>query len=105
MKNLHVKTDDEVVILSGDDKGKRGKVIAASPKEGKIIVQGVNVITKHVKPKKQGEPGGITKAEGAFYASKAALYCTKCNKATKAKYKENAEGKRERTCAKCGEKI
>ena len=79
MAKMHVKTDDTVVVLSGDSKGVKGKVIAVSAKEGKVIVEGANVIHKHVKPRKQGETGGIVDAEGAIYASKVALYCPKCD--------------------------
>ena len=64
MNNLHVKTGDNVMIISGKDKGKTGKVLQTSPKEGKVIVEGLNMVTKHVKPRRQGEQGGIVKAEG-----------------------------------------
>ena len=70
MNNLHVKTGDNVMIISGKDKGKTGKVLQTSPKEGKVIVEGLNMVTKHVKPRRQGEQGGIVKAEGAIYACK-----------------------------------
>ena len=78
--NVHVKTGDTVVILSGKDKGKKGKVLAVSPKEGKVIVEGCNMIKKHVKPRRMGEQGGIVDAEGAMYASKVMLVCPKCGK-------------------------
>ena len=64
MAALHIKKGDNVVVLSGDDKGVRGEVIAVSPEEGKVIVKGVNIIHKHVKPRRQGESGGIVDAEG-----------------------------------------
>jgi len=100
-RKVHVKTDDVVVVISGDDKGKKGKVIEVSPKEGKIIVQGVNIVSKHVKPRKQGEAGGIMKVEGALRACKVQIFCSKCDKATRISHKiEN--GKKIRTCAKCG---
>ena len=70
MSKVHVKTGDTVIVLSGKDKGKTGQVMAVSPKEGKVIVEKVNMVSKHVKPKKMGEQGGIIKAEGAMYASK-----------------------------------
>ena len=70
-KKLAVRKGDTVVIDSGDDKGKKGKVLEVSPGEGKIIVEGINTVTKHVKPRRQGEEGGLVKTEGAFYASKA----------------------------------
>ena len=70
MNNLHVKTGDNVMIISGKDKGHTGKVLQVSPSENKVIVEGQNMVTKHVKPRRQGEQGGIVKAEGAMYASK-----------------------------------
>ena len=75
MNNLHVKTGDNVMIISGKDKGKTGKVLQTSPKEGKVIVEGLNMVTKHVKPRRQGEQGGIVKAEGAIYACKVMPVC------------------------------
>jgi large subunit ribosomal protein L24 len=104
MAKLHVKTDDTVVVLSGDSKGVKGKVIAVSPKEGKVIVEGANIIHKHVKPRKQGETGGIVDTEGAIYASKVALYCKKCDKGVRVNFKE-VDGKKIRVCAKCGQEI
>ena len=67
---VHVKTGDTVIVLNGKERGKKGKVMAVSPKEGKVIVEGLNMVSKHVKPRKMGEQGGIVKAEGAMYASK-----------------------------------
>ena len=100
-KKLHVRRDDEVIVISGDDKGKRGKVVEVSPEEGKIIVSGVNVVSKHSKPRKQGEEGGIIKVDGPIYADKVLLYCSKCGKGVRTSVKiEN--GKKIRVCAKCG---
>ena len=65
---VHVKTGDTVVVLSGTQRGKKGKVLQVSPKEGKVIIEKVNLVSKHVKPRKMGEAGGIVKAEGAMYA-------------------------------------
>ncbi len=104
MKKLHIKTGDTVVVLSGDDKGAKGEVIAVAPAEGKIIVKGVNMIHKHVKPRKQGETGGVIDAEGAIYASKVALYCSKCGKAVRSKVEMDGDNK-VRVCAKCGAKL
>ena len=104
MNKLHIKTGDTVVVLSGDDKGVKGEVIAVSPEEGKVLVKGVNIIHKHVKPRKQGEAGGIIDAEGAIYASKVALYCSKCDKGVRVKMKE-VDGKKVRVCAKCGQEL
>ncbi|MBQ4599365.1 MAG: 50S ribosomal protein L24 [Clostridia bacterium] len=101
---LHVKKDDTVVVISGDDKGKKGKVLTVSPKERKVIVDGVNIVTKHAKPRRQGEAGGIMKVEGAIYADKVQLYCAKCDKATRAAHK-TVDGKKVRVCVKCGAEL
>ena len=104
MNKLHIKTGDTVVVLSGDDKGVKGEVIAVSPEEKKVLVKGVNMIHKHVKPRKQGETGGIIDAEGALYASKVALYCAKCDKGVRVKMVMDGD-KKVRVCAKCGAKL
>lgn len=105
---VHVKTGDTVVVLSGKDKGKKGKVLAVSPKEGKVIVERVNMVTKHVKPRRMGETGGIIKAEGAMYASKVQIVCSRCNKPTRVGHKfiENGDKLNKiRVCKKCGEEL
>ena len=99
MNTLHIKKNDQVIVISGDDKGKRGKVLEVSPKEGKVIVEGAGMVSKHVKPRRQGETGGIIKVEGAIIASKVALYCSK---GVRAKYNVQENGDKERVCAKCG---
>ena len=90
MTKVHVKTGDTVKIISGKDRGETGKVLAVSPSEGKVIVEGFNMAKKHIKPRRQGEAGGIVKVEGAMYASKVQIVCsnTKCanyDKATRIK--------------------
>ena len=80
INKVHVKTGDTVVVLSGKNKGKKGKVMAVSPKEGKVIVENVNMVSKHIKPRRMGEAGGIVKAEGAMYASKVQIVCPRCKK-------------------------
>ena len=104
MKKLHIKTGDTVIVLSGDDKGVKGEVIAVSPEEGKVIVKGVNMIHKHVKARRQGETSGIVDAEGAMYASKVALYCPKCDKGVRVRHVVDGDNK-VRVCAKCGHKF
>ena len=101
---MKIKKDDKVVVLSGKDKGKQGKVLSADPKGAKVIVEGVNVATKHQKPRKQGEEGSIIKVETPIYASKVQLVCPKCGKATRVGFKvEN--GKKTRICKKCGAEV
>ena len=104
MAKMHIKKGDTVVVLSGDDKGVQGEVIAVSREEGKVLVKGANIIHKHVKPRKQGESGGIIDAEGAIYASKVALYCPDCKKGVRVHAEMNKDNKI-RVCAKCGHKF
>ena len=104
MSKLHVKAGDTVVILSGKDKGKKGKVLQVSPKEGKVIVEGCNMVSKHVKPRSAQQAGGIVKAEGALYACKVMPVCPKCKKPTRVGYVMKGD-KKVRVCkhAGCGE--
>ena len=104
MNQVHVKSDDKVIVISGDSKGTIGKVIAVSPKEDKVIVEGANKVKKHVKPRRQGETGGITEVEGAIYACKVQLYCDKCGKGVRAKHVMQGD-KKVRVCAKCGSNL
>ena len=104
MSKVHVRRDDTVIVISGDDKGVIGKVVAVSPDEGKVIVQGANMVSKHQKPRRQGETGGIIKVEGAMYASKVQIYCSKCEKGVRIQHKI-VDGKKIRVCAKCGQEL
>ena len=104
MEKLHIKSGDTVVVLSGESKGVKGKVIAASPEEGKVIVEGANIVSKHVKARRQGDKSQILKTEGAMYACKVQLVCPKCNKGVRTGSKI-VNGKKVRVCAKCGAEI
>lgn len=104
MNKLNVKKDDNVVVITGKDKGTKGKVLAAIPKEGRVIVQNVNMVTRHKKPRRQGEPGGRIKQEGAIHASNVMILCPKCNKATRVGH-EMEKDKKVRVCKKCGGRI
>ena len=101
---MNIKRDDKVIVLSGKDKGKSGKVIAADPKAEKVIVEGVNVATKHQKAQKKGQDGGIIKVETPIYVSKVQLVCNACGKGVRAGYKF-VDGKKVRVCRKCGAEI
>jgi large subunit ribosomal protein L24 len=101
---MKIKKDDKVVVLAGKDKGKQGKVLIADPKGGKVVVEGVNVATKHRKPRKQGDEGGIIKVETPIYVSKVQLVCPKCGKATRVGFKVE-DGKKSRICKKCGAEV
>ena len=102
--SMNVKKGDTVVVLSGKDRGKQGKVLGTVPADGKVVVEGINMVTCHVKPRKQGEQGGIVKREAAIAACKVQVVCPKCSKATRVSYKiEN--GKKTRVCKKCGAEL
>ena len=102
---MNIKKGDKVVVLSGKDKGKEGLVLEAMPKAGKVIVEGINIVSRHTKPRKQGEQGGIVKKEAAIYACKVQRVCPKCNKATRPAHKLLADGKKVCVCKKCGAEI
>ena len=104
MNNLNVKKDDTVVVISGKDKGKQGKIMVAFPKEERVIVQNVNMVTRHVKPRRQGDPGGRVKQEGAIHVSNVMLVCPKCKKATRVAHAFVGDSK-VRACKKCGKNI
>ena len=102
---LHVKKGDTVLIINGDDRGQKGKVLEVSPTEGKVIVEGRNMVKKHVKPKKMGDQGGIINAEGAMYTSKVMVICPHCNKPTRVGHKTFADKTKARICKRCGETL
>ena len=107
MSKVNLKTGDKVVVINGKDRGKQGKVLQVSPSEGKVIVEGVNIVSKHVKPRKMGEAGGIIKAESALYADKVQLICPKCGRPTRVGHMIDDKGKKVRVCKKadCGAKF
>ncbi len=98
---LHVKKGDNVLVLAGKDKGKTGKVLSANPANHTVVVDGVNVVTKHRKPRSAQQPGGIEKVNGNIDSSNVQIICPACGKATRV---GNAEvnGKKSRVCVKCG---
>ena len=93
-----------VIVLSGKDKGKKGKVLTVMPKDGKVIVEKVNVISRHQKPRKQGEEGGIVKREAAIASCKVQVVCPKCSKGTRVAHKIEG-GKKTRVCKHCGAEL
>lgn len=110
-KKLSIKTGDTVVVITGKQAPKlvdgkpqytTGKVTKAYPATGRIIVEGVNVVTRHQKPRGQGMPGGIIHKEAPIDASNVMLLCSKCNKPTRIAYKVLEDGTKVRYCKKCG---
>ena len=98
---LHVKKGDNVLVLAGKDKGKTGKIVSADPKNGVVVVDGVNVVTKHKKPRSAQQTGGIEKVNGNIDASNVQIICPACGKATRIAAGE-VDSKKVRLCKKCG---
>ena len=105
MNNMSIRKDDTVIVLSGKDKGKTGKVLEVQPKDKKVVVEKVNIVSRHTKPRQQGEQGGIIKKEAPIYACKVMRVCPKCNKPTRPAHKTLKDGKKVRVCKKCGAEI
>ena len=98
---MKLKKGDNVIVLSGNDKGKTGEILEIIPSTQKVVVKGVNIRKKHVKPRKAGEEGGIVASEYPIHSSKVNVVCPKCGKASKIGYKIE-DGKKVRVCKKCG---
>lgn len=101
---MKIKTNDQVLIIAGNDKGKKGKVLKSIPDKKRVIVEGIALIKKHIKPKKSGQKGQVVSAPRSINISNVELVCSKCGKATRVGY-EIVEGKKYRICKKCGAKI
>ncbi|MDR1298963.1 MAG: 50S ribosomal protein L24 [Oscillospiraceae bacterium] len=102
---MNIKSDDTVVVLSGRDKGKRGRVLRVDRKGGKVVVEGVSVASRHQKPRKQGEEGGIIRKETPIYACKVMRVCPKCDAPTRSAFKLKDDGSKARVCKKCDAEI
>lgn len=104
---LRIKKNDKVLVVAGKDKGKQGEIIEVFPKKGKVRVKDVSIVTRHVKPKRQGETGGIVKSEGLIDQSNVMLVCTSCSKPTRvgAKASDSKDGKKVRICVRCKQAI
>ena len=103
MKFNHIKKDDQVIVISGNEKGKKGKVLSVDHENGRVIVEGVNMATKHKKPRRQGESGGIIQQEAALDMSNVMHICKKCGKPTRIGYTVLKDGSKVRVCKKCNE--
>lgn len=101
---MKIKTKDTVLILAGKDKGKKGEVKSVNPAKNRVVVAGVNMVSKHTKPS-QNKQGGIVQVEASLDASNVALVCSKCKKAMTPKMQITADGKKVRVCRKCNEPI
>lgn len=103
MKFNHIKKNDNVIVISGNDKGKKGKVLSVDHEKGRVIVEGVNMATKHKKPRKQGDVGGIIHQEAAVDISNVMHICKKCGEPTRIAYSILSDGSKVRMCKKCKE--
>lgn len=101
---MKIKKGDNVLIISGKDKGRTGKIIKALPKEMKILVEGINLKKKHVRPKKEGEKGQVVEIPAVLDISNVKIICSKCGKATRVGYKIENDVK-SRICKKCKQEI
>lgn len=103
MKFNHIKKNDQVIVISGNEKGKKGKILTVDHENGRVIVEGVNMATKHKKPRRQGETGGIIQQEAALNMSNVMHICKKCGKPTRIGYTVLKDGSKVRVCKKCNE--
>ena len=100
---MKVKKGDTVVIISGNDRGKTGKVLKVDPNAERIIVEGIHFIKKHTRPSQRSQKGGIVEKEGPIRVSNVAVYCAKCDKGVRVGKKALKDGRRVRFCRQCGE--
>ncbi|MGM0366742.1 MAG: 50S ribosomal protein L24 [Actinomycetota bacterium] len=102
---LKIKKNDKVKILRGKDRGKTGKVLRIDRKNGRVVVEGINIINRHTRQKSQNEPGGIIKKEGPMDMSNVLLVCPNCNKPSRVGFVAGKSGEKTRVCKRCGEQI
>lgn len=100
-----IKKGDQVIVIAGRDKGKKGEVIKVASKKGSLIVKGVNLVKKAVKKSKEKPAGGIIELEALLHGSNAMLLCPKCGKGVRVKIDVLKDGKKIRVCKKCGHKF
>ena len=102
---LGIKKNDTVILISGDEKGKSGRVLSILPSKDRVIIERLNMIKRHMKPSKQYAQGGIIEKEAPVYMSKVMLVCPKCSKPTRIGNTTLENGKKIRSCKKCGEVV
>jgi large subunit ribosomal protein L24 len=102
---MHVKKDDQVQVLTGDDRGKTGRVLEVLPGEGKVIVEGINRVYKHLKPSQKNPQGGRLSKEMPVDASNVLLYCPTCRRGVRLGHRYGDDGHKERYCKRCGHNL
>lgn len=99
----HIKKDDIVRVIAGKDRGKQGKVLRVFPREGRLIVERINMIKRHTRPTRQFQQGGIIEREGKIHISNVMIVCAKCQRGVRVGHRVLENGKKVRTCRRCGE--
>ena len=102
---VHVKKGDTVQVITGKDSGKKGKVLNVDPTNGRIIVEGINIVKRHMRPTQAKPQGGITEKEAAMAGSNVMIYCEKCKEPVRINKKVLADGNKVRVCNQCGEQF
>ncbi|AKX95309.1 50S ribosomal protein L24 [Moorella thermoacetica] len=102
---VHVKKGDTVMVITGKDAGKKGKVLSVEPARGRVVVEGVNIVKRHTRPTQKMPQGGIIEKEAPVASSNVMLFCNKCNRPTRIGHQILADGTKTRVCKKCGEVI
>lgn len=105
MAKLHVKKGDTVIVLTGENKNKKGKVLAVDAKKSRLLVEGVNKVTRHTKPRSQGQQGGIVKQEAPIHSSNVMYFCGKCDRPSRIGKQVLDNGTKLRICKNCGSEI
>ena len=105
MNSLGIKKNDTVIVLSGKDRGKKGKVLSTQPSKNMVVVEDINIVSRHTKPRRQGDAGGIIKKETGILACKVMHVCPKCGRPTRIAHEILEDGTKSRVCKKCGEFI
>jgi len=103
--SVHVRRGDTVAVITGRERGKRGKVLRVSPEKGRVLVEHVNMVKKHQRPTQKLRQGGIIEREGAMALSNVLLVCSRCDKASRTGIKLLADGRKVRMCKRCGESV
>jgi len=103
--SVHVRKGDTVAVITGRERGKRGKVLRVSPEKGCVLVEHVNMVKKHQRPTQKLRQGGIIEREGAMALSNVLLVCSRCDKASRTGIKLLADGRKVRMCKRCGEAV
>jgi large subunit ribosomal protein L24 len=99
---MHIRRDDTVLVIAGDDKGTRARVLRVDPRKGRAIVEGVNRVYKHLRRSRKNPQGGRLEIEAPIHVSNLLVVCSKCNQGVRVGFKRDADGKKRRVCRKCG---